>query len=138
MFEYQNLDYLNDALTINVWYTPLATTRNVKAYYLIVAQTNNGAADEDIEVELTIDGTVYTVIKSMISGQVYYYRMTPIGTIDPGSTNPYQMLSLDLDQSAPLETRSLGIRVRQTSAVDATGAVIEVNMVYATKELTRN
>ena len=51
------------------------------------------------------------------------------GTLRSGAA-VQQLLSLDADQSAPLETRSLGIRVRQTSAVDAVSAIIEVNMVY--------
>ena len=139
MFEYQNLDWDTftdlgiDPIVINDWYVPLVPTRNVKAHYLIIEQTNDGAAAETIEVELTVDGTVYSKSISMNSASPAYFFLTNEGVVN-GSYTVLQMLSLDADQSAPLETRSLGIRVRQTSAVDATGAVIEVNMVYETKE----
>ena len=43
MFEYANLDYITtvveDPIIQNKWYTALAETDNVKAYYLIVEQT---------------------------------------------------------------------------------------------------
>lgn len=136
MSEYQNLDYLNATIVQNTWYTPFASTRNVKAWYLIVEQTNNGATNENIVVELTINGTVYTRnINNAVSGTAYYVFMFIDGTMTHG-TGTRQMLSLDADQSAPLETRSLQIRVRQTTAVDPTAAQIEVNMVYATKEVS--
>lgn len=137
MFEYQNLDWIStsvDAIVIlNKWYTPLTTTRNVKAWYLVVEQTNNGATNENIEVELNIDGTplVYAAVAN--SGTTYYIHFAFDGTLISG-TGAWQIGSLDVDQSAPLETRSLQVRVRQTSVVDITAAQIEVNMIYATKE----
>lgn len=139
MFEYQNLDYDTTAtanpIVINTWYTALATTRNVKSYYLIVEQTNNGATVEDIEVELTIDGTVYVAATAMNSGALYYANFGIAATFGmTGIVN--QLLALDADQSAPLETKSLQIRVRQTSVVDLVTAQIEVNMVYETLEMS--
>ena len=136
MYEYRNLDYdtsATDPITINTWYVPLLPTANVKAYYLIVEQTNNGATDETLEVELTIDGTVFTDSGNRVSGTPYYILFDVNGGIW-ASGSVRQILSLDLDQSAPLEDVSIGIRVRQTSAVDAVSAIIEVNMVYATLE----
>ena len=136
MYEYRNLDYdtsATDPITINTWYVPLLPTANVKAYYLIVEQTNNGATAEDIVVELTIDGTVVFASLGCASGTVYYMRLDEVGGLRFSGT-VRQVLSLDDDQSAPLEDVSLGIRVRQTSAVDAVSAIIEVNMVYATLE----
>ena len=132
-FEYRNLDYINTSLVQNTWYTALATTRNVRAWYLVVEQTNNGAAAENIEVELTIDGTSITDSQNMNSGDVHYLLLSDEGAIQWSVGSVRQILSLDADQSAPLQTRSLGIRVRQTSAVDVTSAIIEVNLVYTTK-----
>lgn len=142
VWEYRNLDWdsATDAgvnpVVINTWYTPLAVTDDVKAWYLTVEQTNTGATDETLEVELTVNGVAYTIIWLATSGQTRYVSFIINGTILAGNTAPNQMLSLDLDQSAPLETRSLGIRVRQTTVVDAVSAIIEVNMVYATLEVT--
>ena len=134
MFEYRNLDYdtsvVVDPIVQNTWYVALVPTSNVKAYYLIIEQTNDGAAAEDIEVELTIDNVAQVGSTNMASGTVHYVFLGINGTSGAVATSPRQLLSLDLDQSAPLETRSLGIRVRQTSAVDVTSAQIEVNMVY--------
>jgi|APSaa5957512576_1039674.scaffolds.fasta_scaffold49490_1 hypothetical protein len=139
MFEYANLDYdtsgIANPIVINTWYTALETTKNVKAFYLVFEQTNNGATNETIVIELTIDGTVYTFSGSAASGDPRYVSFDANGDISvQGSIE--QILALDLDQSAPLETRSLSIRVRQTTAVDVVSAVIEVNMVYATLEVS--
>jgi len=142
MFEYRNLDWDTstdagvDPVVINTWYTALTPTRNVKAYYLIIKQTNTGATIENIEAELIIDGIVTTDVRDFTSGVEYYTRFSNTYDFDIKYNIPTQLLALDLDQSAPLETRSLGIRVRQTTAVDITSAIIEVNMVYATLEAT--
>ena len=139
MFEYANLDYdtsgVANPVVLNVWYEALPVTRNVKAYYLIVEQTNAGATAEDIVLELTIDGVPFVYSRLIGSGVPYYYLMNSSGIFDSAAT-VIQLLSLDFDQSAPLETRSLGIRVRQTSVPDVASAIIEVNMVYATLEDT--
>ena len=134
MGEYRNLDWINTSLTINEWYTALATTRNVRVWYLVVEQTNNGAAAEILEVELTIDGAApITRSVAAVSGTADYIYIDWNGAlVDQAAV--VQLLSLDNDQSAPLETRSLQVRVRQTSDVDATSAQIEVNMVYQTIE----
>ena len=140
IFEYRNLDYdtstVVDPIVINTWYTALLPTEDVKAWYIIVEQTNTGASDEDLEIEFIIDGAVEVfALAGRISGSVYYLLLNHEGNwYTSGSVS--QILSRDVDQSAPLETRSLGIRVRQTSAVDVTSAIIEVNMVYATLEVT--
>ena len=138
MYEYRNLDYDTatsavNPVVINTWYTALAVTRNVKAYYLIVEQTNTGATAENVGIELTINGTPITGTRTLNSGTPYYIYLAG-GWAITESVVVSQILSLDADQSAPLETRSLGIRVRQTTAVDLVSAVIEVNMVYATLE----
>ena len=140
MFEYANLDWIStdvDPIVVqNFWYTPLVETDDVKAYYLLVEQTNNGAAVEDIELEVTHNGTVDTLtIVGAISGTIYYAVYDVAGVIT-FSTSVRQVISLDLDQSAPMETKSMMIRARQTTAVDIVAAQIEVNMVYATLEAT--
>ncbi len=142
MFEYQNLDWDTatdvpiDPIVINDWYVALEPTRNVKVWYLIIEQTNNGATNEDLEIELTINGVVFIANgAAIVSGDPRYIVAGSTGVFDDvGGVR--QVLSLDGDQSAPLETRSLGIRVRQTTAVDLVSAIIEVNMVYATLEQT--
>ena len=139
MGEYGNLDWDTDTdvgvdpIVINTWYTPFAVTRNVKAFYIIVEQTNAGAAAETIVAELTIDGTVYTWTQVAGSGTPYYLYFNTVGALTD-AVSAHQLLSLDADQSAPLETRSLQIRVRQTSVVDLVSAIIEVNMVYSILE----
>ena len=139
MFEYKNLDWDTatdvpvDPVVLNDWYEPLPLTRNVKAWYLVVEQTNNGATIESIEVELTINGVVTPRVISAANGTLHYMMFDIDGDLQLSST-AIQMLSLDLDQSAPLETRSLRGRVRQTTTVDLVSAIIEVNMVYATLE----
>ncbi len=126
---------LTRLFVLNDWYTPLPLTRNVKAFYLIVEQTNNGATAENLEVELTVDGVVHLgTIPGATNGTPFYKYIDYSGGFWASAT-VRQILALDLDQSAPLETESLKIRVKQTSAVDAVSAQIEVNMVYATKEV---
>lgn len=137
MFEYQNLDYdttgTANPIVINTWYTALATTRNVKGYYLIVEQTNNGATVETIATELTVNGTTYTnTDAAAASGVLQYMYFDENGALQNTGT-AQQLMALDVDQSAPLETKSLQIRVRQTTVVDLTTAQIEVNLVYVTK-----
>lgn len=135
MFEYQNLDYDTTSvlpiIVINDWYTALETTRNVKGWYLLVEQTNNGAAVETIVTELTIGGTVYTNTDAAAASGVLQYMYLDTDGVLQNQATARQLLSLDDDQSAPLETRSLQIRVRQTTAVDAVAAQIDVNMNYA-------
>ena len=140
MGEYRNLDWDTDTdagvdpIVINTWYTAFETTRNVKAWYLIFEQTNNGASAESIEIEITIDGTVFTTGSiNTASGSAMYVNLNADGDLGR-STTVRQLLSRDDDQSAPLETRSLSIRVRQTTAVDVVSAILEVNMVYQTLE----
>ena len=140
VFEYRNLDYDTTSvlpiIVINDWYTALVSTDNVKAWYLLVEQTNNGAAAETIVTELTINGTTYTnTDAAAASGVLQYMHLDTDGALQNQAT-ARQLLSLDDDQSAPLETQSLQIRVRQTTAVDVVAAQIDVNMVYATKEPT--
>ncbi len=141
MFEFQNLDWDTatdvpiDPVVINDWYVALVPTPNVKAYYLVVEQTNNGGTDETLELEATINGTIYTASINTASG-VERNLIFNINAVLDDVASRTQMLAFDADQSAPLETRSLGIRVRQTTVVDLVSAIIDVNLVYAQKTLT--
>ena len=140
MFEYRNLDYdttvVEDPIILNKWYTALPTRRNVKAWYLVVEQTNNGAAAETIGVEVTVNGNVNNRnIAALVDNTPNYMFFSELGFLS-NQAAVRQLLALDDDHSAPLETRSLRIRVRQTTAVDVVAAQIEVNMVYATLEAT--
>ena len=139
MFENRNLNWSSaidvpvDPIVINTWYTPLEEIVNVKAAYLAITQTNNGATNEDIVAEITRGGVVSTWLQDAVNTQIYYLRFSVDGNL-VDATAPFQVRSLDLDQSAPLETRALAIRVRQTSVVDLVAARINVRMVYGTLE----
>jgi hypothetical protein len=136
MYEYQYLDYdtsvVVDPIVINTWYTALETTANVKGLYLIVEQTNNGATAETIACEVTLNGTAYTAtLGGAASGGFFYLHFDRLGALQ-FNASAIQMRSIDVDQSAPVESRSMQVRVRQTTAVDVVSAIIEVNMAYST------
>lgn len=139
MFEHQLLDFITtsvDAIVIqNKWYTALPLTKNFKGLYLIVEQTNDGAADETIEVEYLIDGVALTPATLLGSGVATYHGINTYGAVVTNAA-AIPMVFADFDQTFPLETKSLRLRVRQTSVVDAVAANIEVNMVYATKGMS--
>ena len=141
MFEYRNIDYITtaveDPVVINTWYTVMPTTEDVKLWYVVFEQTNNGATAETVECEFTINGGAPVVAAGagLDSGN-QYYAMVDLAAVGSVSGDVYQVSSGETDQSAPLETRSLQIRVRQTSAVDLVSAQIECNIVYATLEVT--
>ncbi len=142
MYEYYNLDWDTaidvpiDPIIQNDWYEALVDLEDVKAYYLVIEQTNNGAAVEDIEVEITLNGVPYIYAGAAMASGVPAYLRFGITAVINGPGVPMQMVALDADQSAPLETRLLSIRVRQTTPVDAVSAIIDVNLAGATKEVT--
>lgn len=141
MFEWRNLDFstadIVDPLVINTWYEALPLTRNIKMLYCQVEQTNNGAAPEDLEVEFTIDGAVINrALPGEVSGATNYMIVNTLRQLLGSGPAARMILANDPDQAAPLETRSLRIKVRQTSAVDLVSAFIEVNANYFTLERT--
>ncbi len=134
IYEFKVLDYTNNSLTINEWLTPLDTALNIKATYLVFEQTNNGATAEDIELELILDGVVRTVSQTADSGVRYWIIINHFNVISTVLFGQ-QLMTSDFDQSASISSKSVKIRVRQTSTVDVTSASIEVNMLYHKLEL---
>jgi len=133
------IDYLDTSLTINDWENVSADlSSNVPArlWYIIVEQTNNGAAVETIELEITFNGTARTwTLTGIASGTPIYCIITANQSASDfetsSTTSAQQVVSLDVDQSIPLAASSIGlIRTRQTTAVDGVSAQIEVNIVW--------
>jgi hypothetical protein len=132
------VDYLDTSLVIN---TPedvsadLSGGKPAKLWILSFEQTNNGATDEDIELDVTINGTAYTFSQTAVSGTVYYCYMSrnlATGDFEPTvTTDVVTMNSEDTDFSIPFVAASVGlIEVQQTSTVDGTSAQIEVNLSW--------
>ena len=133
-YEFKNLNWDTSTVVQNAWNTPLDTTSNpVKIYYLVFEQTNNGATVETVSLEITTNGTAHTTTSAVNSGAKMYVYFDEDGAIQRG-TSVRQLLSQELDNSAPLETKSVKIRIRQTTGVDPVSASLEVNMVYGEAE----
>jgi len=134
------VDYIDTSLVINTWETvsaDLSGGKPARLWYMLVEQTNNGAAAEDIELEVTINGTAYTWIGSCDSGTVYggyiQYNLSAGDFVPSLSTTKYTVASPTLSNhvAMPFVASSVGlVRVRQTSAVDGVSAQIEVNIVW--------
>lgn len=133
------IDYIDTSLVINTWETVssnLSGGKPARIWYVLLEQTNNGATDEDIELEITINGTAYTFTQTAVSGTQYRLRFSY--ELTGGDFNPVLSTSAVMFGSAgsgtfsvPFNCSSIGlIRVRQTSAVDVTAAQIEVNIVW--------
>jgi hypothetical protein len=132
-YEFQNIDWDTAVVVINDWNEPMPTEDNVKCWYLVVEQTNNGATAETLQLEITLaSGTPLTLNIAADSGNRYYIYYNLNGTLT-SSTSIYTLGSLDPDNSVPIETSSMRIRIRQTTAVDVVSASIEVNVIYATR-----
>lgn len=130
------VDYDDNTLVINTWETvdaDLSEGKPAKLDYVIVEQTNDGAAVEDIELEITINGVANTwSLGGIASGAQHYCGLTIAGVTVDQATNPRMVRALDDDHSLPLKAQSVGlIRVRQTSVVDGVAAAIEVNILWA-------
>lgn len=133
------VDYLDTSLTINNFETvnaDLGGNDPVRLWYILVEQTNNGATAEDIELEITINGTAYTWTASCASGVINFGRFTYQLSAGDFETNLHTTANTvgggeDADQSVPFIAETVGlIRVRQTSTVDGTAAQIEVNIKW--------
>lgn len=133
------IDYLDTSLTVDGWETVSADLSGglpARIWYMIIEQTNNGAAVENFEIELTINGTAYTFSRDNIpSGADFFGLITH--ELDTGDfdtyldADPRTMGSRDGDHAVPFIAQYIGlIRVRQTTAVDVGGAQIEVNIVW--------
>ena len=136
------VDYITtgvaDPIVINTWYTATANLsggKPAKLLYILVEQTNNGATAETIELEITINGTAYVFTAACDDGSEYYGRIRhylvggdfdTVLSITQSLTN-----ALSNAHSVAFIAEKVGlIRVRQTTAVDAVAAQIEVNIVW--------
>jgi len=133
------VDYLDISLVINTWETVIADLsggKPARLWYIIIEQTNNGATAEDLELEITINGTAYTITIPADSGTPYYVTML------------FSLVAGDFSFEGVTASRSVGdpvtyykampfvgvnvglIRIRQTTDVDITSAQIEVNIIW--------
>jgi len=136
------IDFIDNALVVNVWETvsaDLSEGSPARLWYIIVEQTNNGAGVETLEFEITINGTVYLVTMAGIASgarQFVFSQLVDDGAGDFSFAGAVSIVTplnptLDVDQAVPFGADSVGlIRVRQTTAVDAGGAQIEVNIIW--------
>ena len=133
------IDYLDATIVQNVWETvsaDLSEGKPARLWYIYIEQTNNGATQETVALELTINGTAYTDTLTLDSGvRKYVFVQSELAGGDfflVDNPSAYQVNSArDADQSAPFTCKSVGlIRVRQTSGVDVVAAQIEVNVVW--------
>lgn len=129
------IDYIDTSLVINTWETVSANLsggKPARIWFITIVQTNNGATAEDIELEITINGTAYTVTTTQNSAGVYYvYKHANLVGGDfyfEATTNVRAVGTGISDFTVPFDAQSVGlIRVRQTTDVDGTSAQIEVN-----------
>jgi len=128
------VDFIDTSLTINDWSQVIADLSEgipARLWFIILEQTNNGATAEDIELELTINGTTITWSGTLDSGTPYLcyvgYDNNPYLSAGVNSVNNSGYTA----QTVPLNCNSVAlIRVRQTTDVDLTSAQIEVNIIW--------
>lgn len=139
------VDYIDTSLTINDWETivaDLSDGKPAKLLAIIVQQDNNGAAAEDIELEITmahpVTGvmTTYTWSASLASaipqwGIIEYHLAAGDFTPTLTATLSQPLWTGANTLSYPFTSGAISlIRVRQTSAVDVVSAQIEVNIIW--------
>lgn len=114
-FVHQPLLILNQANPVqNTWYTIMPTTLNTRVYTIRVQVDTTG---EDLEVEIIADGITYSQVASCLANTGYYpctstYYSAP--SLAVGVIGAYQDTQT-LGFIAPLETRSISIRIRKTT-----------------------
>lgn len=123
---HQPIAELNQALAVqNTWYPVLATVYNIEVKDIAALIT---VANENLEIETTVDGIVMTAtIAATFNSTYYVYVTSGIATWNLGSnlTNP-----LDADFSQPLKAQSFSLRARKTSATGA--GTLRVIVAYRT------
>lgn len=135
------IDFIDTTIVISNWETVSANLSNGKAaelFLIYVEQTNNGATVEDLEIEITINGTAYTwTISNAVSGTPYYLQIGH--NLTAGDFTPVQGTSIrgvllgpaSDNDLRPFRAKTVGlVRVRQTTAVDVVAAQIEMNIVW--------
>ena len=136
------VDYIDTTLTHNVWETAIANLsggKHIKIWIFKVEQTNNGATAEDLEVEITFNGTAYLIsLNAMDSAEMYYLFVTVnltagdffiFHTTSEVSFGRGESIVSAMAIPFVADNASL-VRVRQTSDVDVTSAQIEINISH--------
>jgi hypothetical protein len=113
----------------NTWYPLLDVQGGVRGLYLCALQQNNEVEAKNAEVELTIDGEVFTAYLNLANLK---YHSVALGMTDDGNLlscthdafpgymmmgRTYYSVGFGVLITAPLECKSLAIRARLTSAV---------------------
>ena len=132
------IDYLDTTLTINTYEevtADLSGGRPARLWYILLEQTNNGATQEDLTLEITINGTAYEFTITATSGTQYHCIMSydlTTGDFTPAVTSTDMTVGSSFTNFAvPFDAASVGlIRVKQTTDVDGTSAQIEVNIIW--------
>lgn len=132
------VDFEESTVVINTWYevvADLGSDKNVRCWFILVEQTNNGGTNETIEVEVEIDGTPYTCSQSLASGtrgSVLVLHTLTGGdfTLYLTPTDATTMRGINTSNGIPFIGKIGRIRVRQTTDVDLTSAKIEVNITH--------
>lgn len=134
------IDYLDTSLVVDTWENvsdDLGAGKPVKIWSVIIEQTNNGAAVENLELEISINGVPHIwSIANAASGTPYYCYITNeqsagnYGVASSSSARTFNSLGLG-NISIPFSQLISLIRVRQTTNVDVVSAQIEVNITFA-------
>ena len=141
------VDYLDASLTQNVWETvtsDLSEGKPAKLLFCIVEQTNNGAAVETIELEITAANPVtgvmtaytWTLTGIASAAKIYCYITKDLSGGDLATSSNAGIYSVGsygfaVATAEGFSSRAISlIRVRQTSVVDVTSAQIEVNLMW--------
>ena len=122
---------LDQTPTVNVWYTVLGTTKNVKVLYFALMQAHTEAGNEDVNIRVTIDGVSVTSTANLTladSTPAYAY-LSPVADALILGTTLYNAA-----YTAPLEAHSIKVEVRQTTAV-GTAPKIYGYVQYEVKEI---
>ena len=102
---------LNKAVVQNTWETVLDTTVNVR---LIKFSFRMTTLAEDIEVRVTDDvGSEIIAQAAAVAGTDYSLSISLLGT---GSTTRYALSTTDYNHPFTLESRSLKVEIRKTTA----------------------
>jgi len=133
------VDYLNNTLVMNAWLQVIADLgggQSARLWYIVLEQTNNGATAENLELEITINGTVYTFTGTFDSGTQYFcvigLSLTG-GDFTPVVVTTSNTVGNEVSdyEAVPFIAENISlIRVRQTTNVDVTTAQIEVNIIW--------
>ena len=133
------VDYIDTSLTIDTFETVKADLSDgapAKLWYIIIEQTDNGATNEDLELAVTINGTVYSWTLTAVDGTPYFCTIAMgLTTSDftPATSTDSKTVGNDVSdfEAIPFVAETVGlVRVKQTTDVDGVAAQIEVNIVW--------